>query len=398
MRLLVVSHTEHYRDDNGGVVGWGATVRELSQLARLFDELVHLAPLHDSPAPASALPYADPRVRFEPLRPTGGRRLREKLGAAWAAPAFWQRLSSLAAGADLIHVRAPANVAALAMLRLALRRRPAPWWAKYAGNWRPEPGTDFVSFRLQRRFLARRWPGLAVTVNGAWPNQPSHVRTFDNPCLDASEVATARAATTEKRLDAPLRLLYVGVLSAAKGAGRALDIAARLEARRPGSVQLELIGDGPERPAMESQATRLGLADRAIFHGWQPRPQLGAHYAAAHVLLLPSRSEGWPKVLSEAMAYGTVPVASDVSAIAATLARFGCGRTARTDDLDGFVQAIEGYLEAPDLWRRESEAARAAADAFTYATYLDAVRSLVREAWGLELGGGRTVDNTRSSP
>ena len=50
MRLLVVSHTEHFRKD-GVTVGWGPTVRELGRLAGLFDELVHVAPLHRGAGP-----------------------------------------------------------------------------------------------------------------------------------------------------------------------------------------------------------------------------------------------------------------------------------------------------------------------------------------------------------
>src|SRR5262245_61050972 len=71
MRWLVVSHTEHFRRD-GRVVGWGPTVRELGRLARLFDELVHVAPLYEEPAPPSALPYEASNVTFVPIAPAGG--------------------------------------------------------------------------------------------------------------------------------------------------------------------------------------------------------------------------------------------------------------------------------------------------------------------------------------
>ena len=42
MRLVIVSHTPHYRKD-GAVVGWAATVREIDRLASIFEEVVHLA-------------------------------------------------------------------------------------------------------------------------------------------------------------------------------------------------------------------------------------------------------------------------------------------------------------------------------------------------------------------
>ena len=56
MRLLIVSHTPHYRAA-GQLVGWGPTVRELDHLVELFDEVVHIAPVYDGQAPGSALAY-----------------------------------------------------------------------------------------------------------------------------------------------------------------------------------------------------------------------------------------------------------------------------------------------------------------------------------------------------
>ena len=99
---------------------------------------------------------------------------------------------------------------------------------------------------------------------------------------------------------------------------------------------------------------------------------------ASHFLLLPSSSsEGWPKVLSEGMAYGVVPVTSDVSSIPQLLASFRTGRALDAKDSDGFVEAIVGYVRSPELWKTESRNAADAAKAFTYEAYLSAVRSLL---------------------
>jgi len=78
MRLLIVSHTPHYYRE-GEIVGWGATVREIDHLATLFESVVHIAPLHHEPAPASAMAYESGRVRLHEVRPAGGERLRDKL-------------------------------------------------------------------------------------------------------------------------------------------------------------------------------------------------------------------------------------------------------------------------------------------------------------------------------
>ena len=64
MRVLIVSHTPHYLE-NGVPVGWGPTVREIDYLASLFEEIVHIAPLHRG-KPEGALAYQAANIRFRP--------------------------------------------------------------------------------------------------------------------------------------------------------------------------------------------------------------------------------------------------------------------------------------------------------------------------------------------
>lgn len=400
MRLLIVSHTAHYECD-GAIVGWGPTVREIDHLSRLFDEVVHVAPLHDDPAPTSALPYAEGRVRLRAVRPAGGSGVWAKLGILGSIPRYVAAIVAECRRADAVHVRCPANIALVACVLLALRQRPRARWLKYAGNWRPS-GPEAWSYTLQRWWLGRGLAGGLVTVNGRWPDQRPHVRSFLNPCLTDAEVAAGAAAAHVKRIDAPVRLLFVGALNRPKGVGRALEILSRL--RRAGTAAtLDLVGDGPDRPAFERQAAELGIADEVTFRGWMPRPALAPLYERAHILLFPSSSEGWPKVLSEAMAYGVVPVAGAVSSIPEILHSTGAGIALPPDDLDGFVAAIGDLMADPERWSRASRAAVAAAPAFTYGAYLEAVRGLFGEM-GVELrgdtvpGGERVVSGPVPEP
>ncbi len=385
MKLLVVSHTPHYLR-GGEVVGFGPTVREISHLARLFGSVVHIAPLYEGEAPASALPYGEPagdRVVLRPLPPAGGDGLAAKLGILRHAPAFLRLLRQELRHADAWHVRAPANQALLAMA--AFPWLPArPCWIKYAGNWRPE-GSEAFSYRWQRRWLSRPRASLAVTVNGRWPGDPPHVVPFRNPSFTAAELAAARQGEPRRLPEhgEPVELLFVGRLDEPKGAGRAIEILARL---RPGAGRLVLAGSGPAREACEKLARELGCAKRVSFAGELPRQALAELYRRAHFLLLPTRSsEGWPKVLSEAMAFGAVPLAGAVSSIPQLLEEAGTGRALPPEDRGAFAAAIEGYLDAPRRFAAESHRAREAAADFTYDRHLAAVQELFETRWKLQL-------------
>jgi glycosyltransferase involved in cell wall biosynthesis len=375
-RLLVVSHTAHHAE-NGEVRGWGPTVREIDRLANLFDELVHVAPLHPGPAPAGALPYESRNVRLVPVRPSGGTTLLSKLSLFGAWAGYARVILRELRRCDTVHVRCPSNIGLLTLFLLAMRRSPRLRWIKYAGNWNPEGG-ESASYTLQRWLLRRGIPRAIVTVNGNWPQQPAHVRAFLNPCLTEKELREGAAVGTSKDLRTPLRLLFVGRVDEAKGCGRAVEILASL--RQLGvDARLDVVGEGPTRAAMTSRAVKAGLGDGIRWLGVLPRPELNRLYGEAHILLLPSlSSEGWPKVLSEAMAYGAVPVTSTVSSIPEYLEKFRSGRALDPLDRKAYVETIAAYVREPERWRVESRRAIEAASRFSYDNYLRAVRDMLQ--------------------
>jgi glycosyltransferase involved in cell wall biosynthesis len=357
------------------MVGWGATVREIDQLSTLFDSVVHVAPLYPGRAPETAIPYERSQVQLRAFKPAGGEKLSQKLRIVLCYPSYarliWQELKT----ADVVHVRAPANISMLALLILGAVRKPSKRWVKYAGDWARGGGEPW-SYKFQRWFLRRNLHGGVVTVNGRFPDQPEHVHSFLNPCLTQSEIAGGSAALGGKRLLQPLRLLFVGRLESSKGAGVCLEVLRHL---RDGGLdaELELIGDGPERSKIEQQAQEWKLASKIALHGGLPRSALGQFYSRAHFILLPSKTEGWPKVLSEAMAYGAVPIASAVGTIPEYLQAFGTGQTLGSTDAKQFSEGIQTYVRDPDLWQKHAWNAARAAKSFSYDCYLGEVTRLL---------------------
>ncbi len=105
------------------------------------------------------------------------------------------------------------------------------------------------------------------------------------------------------------RLLYVGNLLPVKGVDRLPAIVAAVRASAPGA-HLDVLGDGELRPHL---ADALGAA--ATLHGRRPPAEVAERMRAADVLLVPSRSEGWGCVATEALAVGTPVVATAVGGL-----------------------------------------------------------------------------------
>ncbi len=374
LRLLVVSHTPHY-DGEGGIRGWGPTVRELDHLATLFQQLVHIAPLYPDPAPAAALPYHNPNVRMVAVPPSGGTSPVAKLGVALRWPHYWRVIRRHLRTADAVHVRCPANIAMLALLELRRRRNP-PSWFKYAGNWSAHAG-EAISYRVQRRLLRREWSRTFVSVNGSWPDQPPHVVPFFNPSLTGEELAAGRIAAAGKVLGKPVRLLMVSRLEPGKGLTVACE-AQRLLQQRGVQARLDVVGDGSLLGEARQGAAGTGIT----FHGWVARDRLDDFLAPAHFILLPSRSsEGWPKTLSEGMAWGAVPIASAISSIPQILSQAGCGVALARPDATAIADAIGDFLDQRQHWRTASQRGVRFAPQFSYDHHLEQVRSSAATFW-----------------
>ncbi len=96
-----------------------------------------------------------------------------------------------------------------------------------------------------------------------------------------------------------LRIVCVGRLAKEKGFDLALSALACIVNRYP-EVEMVIAGDGPERSSLEQQAKSLGITDKVQWLGWVAPEKVPALLATSQVVLIPSRSEGLPRVAVEA--------------------------------------------------------------------------------------------------
>ena len=140
-----------------------------------------------------------------------------------------------------------------------------------------------------------------------------------------------------------LVLLSVGNLVPIKGHELTIEALTYLPEAR-----LLIVGDGPERNSLQKLAKSLAVADRISFLGSMPQNALPSIYAAADVLVLASRHEGWPNVLLEAMACGTPVVVSDIPGMSEIVKSPAVGRLVTERTPRGFAHSVRQIVhEAP---------------------------------------------------
>jgi colanic acid/amylovoran biosynthesis glycosyltransferase len=116
------------------------------------------------------------------------------------------------------------------------------------------------------------------------------------------------------RAPSPPRLVCVGRLSAEKGHLGLIEAFASLLAQ--GQIaQLRLVGDGPDRPAIEAAIARHGIGQHCVLLGQLPEDETLLEVAQADLVVSASFMEGLPVVLMEALAYGVAVVAPRVAGV-----------------------------------------------------------------------------------
>ena len=166
--------------------------------------------------------------------------------------------------------------------------------------------------------------------------------------IDAEQYANNRTdRTTILDTDSDRRwLLTIGRLENQKGLDWLLKLAPTLLRQAP-QHDLVIVGDGSQRFRLEQRALQSGIADRVHFLGWRPDiPQL---LGAADLLLLPSRWEGMPNVLLEAMASSLPVVALPVQGVEQILGDLGELQIARDSSPTTFIELISHLLGDSDL-------------------------------------------------
>lgn len=188
-----------------------------------------------------------------------------------------------------------------------------------------------------------------------------------------------------------------------KGHDVLLEAAADVK-RRGLDFVIVLAGDGGERAALEDHAAGLGVADAVHFVGRVE--EIGPLYAAADVVVLPSRWEGLPLSMLEALSRGRPVVASRVGGIPEVVEHDWTGILVPPEEPAALADALERLHRRPDIGRRLGAAgAERVASRFTWERMVDDFETVYDDVLGLasfepEAGAGtaRPADGPRRAP
>lgn len=364
-------------------------VLEMNVWHELFDELVVVAPLDQGPPPKFWAPYQNSNgITVVPYRRDKGSGMNQQTTKLWEIPRMGFAITKAAMMSDAFHLRSPASISLLASLVLPLLQRRR--CAKFAGQWTGYPGEP-RTVRWQRTILKSNWWASPVTVYGEWPNQPAHVIPFFTSVLNAQQSARAKAAAETKAAadwsNRNLRLLYVGRLSKSKNVHAILDAIAQLKTEGL-LIECDIVGEGPEREALETQVASANLRPQVRFTGGVEFDRVLDFYERGDVLALISETEGWPKAIAEAMAFGLVCIGSNRGLVPWML---GVGSEAtrgvviQPGDSEALADTLRKIAASPLEYSQMGQRAAAWSGNYSLEGLREALRNLLNQSWNLDL-------------
>jgi GalNAc-alpha-(1->4)-GalNAc-alpha-(1->3)-diNAcBac-PP-undecaprenol alpha-1,4-N-acetyl-D-galactosaminyltransferase len=232
-------------------------------------------------------------------------------------------------------------------------------WSFLRRRTYPKAGTIVVQTESVRQTLlpiAKRCPVVVI---------PNAVFVAD----EADDPAAQGLLTTDRKW-----ICGVGRLSTEKGFDRLIGGFAEIAEQHP-NWNLVIVGEGPSRKELELQIAGVGLTGRVLLPGWreQPWPSL----RDAEVFVLPSRYEGFPNALLEAMARGKACIAADCPSGPAEIIRPGENGLlvdgGNDDELEAEIgKALHGLLSSVGLRESLGENAKNVQSVFSIARHFDA--------------------------
>ncbi len=242
--------------------------------------------------------------------------------------------------------RVPAIVTTLHMLEAPRHR----WWCNPINRWFSRYNTAIIAISDEVKQGFVREQGL----------DDSKVHIIPNAVEPMPKADAAVTRRLRQEAGVPEDGLLIGVVSRLEPPRKALDVMidaiARLADRWPG-MRCVLIGDGSWRLELEAQIQRLGLNDRIRLLG--TRHDVSAWLGAIDLFVLPSKDEGLPMAVIEAMGAGCPIVSTIVGGIPELITDEEHGLLVPPGDVNALAEVIERLLRDRALARRLGQAAQA---------------------------------------
>ena len=367
----IISDTPYSRDKNGELVGLDPTVEEIDHLASLFEQVYHFAPLYKIKPPKSYVKHRKLNIRIVPMTPSGGKSFFNKFEHVFLFPLNLLKLKPFLKNTDIIHFRAPTGFGVLFL----------PWlyffwnkkiWIKYGGSW--NSNNVPLTFKFQRWLLLHFPKNAIITINNSTNKLKENFFQFLNPCFKNEIIKNNKNTVHKKNFRNGLNLIFVGRLEKNKGIDDIFKIFQKIDSMK-NINSLTIIGESKREKYYKEKA--IATSPKILMLGPLNRKDIFKIFSKSHVLILLSKSEGFPKVIMEAGVFGCVPIVSNFSGISEIIKHGSDGFIMDSHNSHYDYKDFQLVLEDLDSLKVCSTNIFKKAHSFTYEKYLINIKNAI---------------------
>lgn len=309
MKFAIITQVPHVFQ-NGSYFAYAPYVREMNIWSKYVDGFIVVAPIIQTTNTAIDIPYIQESIKFFKIASINLLGFKSICNAILRSPKISWQIFKAMKEADHIHLRCPGNIGLLGCLVQILFPN-KPKTAKYAGNWDPKAKQPW-SYRLQKWILSNTFltRNMQVLVYGEWEGSTKNIKPFFTATYSEADIIPIKLLGLKDKIN----FIFVGALVSGKNPLYALQLVEKLF-EKGYDVALDFYGEGIERKTLEHYISSNNLENSIKLKGNQNQKVVAEAYQNSHFVILPSKSEGWPKAVAEGMFWGCVPLATKVSCV-----------------------------------------------------------------------------------
>ena len=381
MRLAIISHKVCWRvsDSPSQYSTDGGFPIQVGALSELFDKTVVVLPVSADVRCQGVQPITGKNVSIRQLSaPAGKGAVRKLLIPFWLlanGPVIWKEVGN----SDAVHAPIPGDIGTVGLLFALMQRKPL--FVRYCGNWLVQrtPTERFW------RWLMERFAGghNVMLATGGTPDPPSSKNpnikwlfstSLRQKQLDAGEV---RRLPT----DGALRLIIACRQEDRKGTDVVIKSLPSIMEVFPNST-LDVVGGGSRLSELKNLANTIGVQHNVHFHGQIDHSSVIGLMEQAHIFCFPTESEGFPKVVIEALACGLPVITTQVSVLP-QLIKNGSGKLLAEATPSELAKSVKEICSDGNRYRTMSARAIETAREYSLENWRDSIGEKLRQAWNV---------------
>jgi glycosyltransferase involved in cell wall biosynthesis len=380
MRIAIISHKVCWKspDSPSGYQTDGGFILQVKAISELFDETKVVVPCAETTDNKGVSPLVGHNLQVSPLSSAKLSGLKSKLNFPfWLmrnSKTIWREIRR----ADAVHAPIPGDVGTVGILFALLQRKPL--FVRHCGNWLVQrtAAEQFWKWIMERFAGGRNVMFATGGTDEAPSKRNSSIKWIFSTSLRQDEMENMIARKLPD--NGELKLITACRVEDRKGVDIVIESLPLILKKFPNAT-LDIVGDGSMLGKLKARAKNLNIEKKITFHGKVKHFKVIELMKQADVFCFPtSASEGFPKVVVEALACGLPVITTKVSVLPRLIGN-GAGVLLDQPTMENLAGAVKEICSDAEKYNQMSSQAIATAQRYSLENWRDFIGENLRREW-----------------